>query len=150
MGREWIKALCLMPEVCGIWESSQIDTKQNTRITAELKLKDKNIKPIWIPARRIPYSLEKGVSDAIQELVKQNVLEPVEYSQWSSPIVTVRKPDGSVRITGDFSQLNKHIEIPPADFPTKERLFQAAAGMKRFSKLDIENAFFSIVNLVET
>ena len=84
------------------------------------------MEPIWIPSRRIPYSLQKGVEAALQESVKDGILERVEDSKWSSPIITVVKPDGTIRTTGDFSRLNRHLEIPHANYPTQQKLFQVA------------------------
>ena len=45
------------------------------------------------------------VEKELDRLVEEGILEPVEYSEWASPIVAVLKPDKqSVCICGDFKQ----------------------------------------------
>ena len=41
------------------------------------------------------------------------MLKKVETSDWATPIVPVSKPDGTVRICGDFKvTLNQYLDIP--------------------------------------
>ena len=41
----------------------------------------------------------------LQRLVSEGILEPVQFSEWASPIVAVLKEDRkSVRLCGDFKQ----------------------------------------------
>ena len=148
MGRQWIKALNLMPEVCGVESTS----KQEKRITAELKLKDERIKPIWIPARRIPYSLEKGVSDAIQKLVDQGILEPVEYSQWSSPIVTqLESPMGqsSLEIFLNLTSILKFRLLPSPRKNAFSKLLRVQSGFQNWTLKTLSSALIWL-NLAET
>ena len=38
----------------------------------------------------------------LEQLVLIAIIEPVEFSEWATPIVAVVKQDGSVRICGDY------------------------------------------------
>ena len=74
-----------------------------------------------------------------------DVVFPVKNSNWSSPIVPVAKPDGSIRICGDYSgtvNLNLKVEIYPQ--PRREELFSKLAGGNRFSKIDLSNAYLQM------
>ena len=55
----------------------------------------------WRP-RNLPLTLSKTVQEEIEGLVHQGVLKRVAYSDWTSPLVVVRKADGSVRLCGDY------------------------------------------------
>ena len=48
--------------------------------------------------------MKSKVKEELNCLVAEGTLEPVQTSEWPSPIVPVIKPDKSVRICGDFKQ----------------------------------------------
>ena len=69
-------------------------------------LVDLSAKPKYCKARVVPYALRDKVEKELTRLVNEGTLEPVDVSDWASPIVTVLKPDKvSVRIGGDFKQI---------------------------------------------
>ncbi len=41
--------------------------------------------------RRLPFSIRNEVSKELHKLVKQDVIKPVDASEWVSPIVVTRK-----------------------------------------------------------
>ena len=63
---------------------------------AELHIND--CKPIFHKAYSVPLRLREKVSDEIDRLVSENIISPVQHSQWASPLVVVPKPDGSIRL----------------------------------------------------
>ena len=56
-------------------------------------------------ARSVPYAMRSKVEAEIERRVEEGTLEPIQFSEWASPIVTVVKSDKtSVRICGDLKR----------------------------------------------
>lgn len=58
----------------------------------------------------------------------------------------VLKPDGAVRICGNFKvTLNPYLDVPVYPMPTPEELFTKLNGGQLFTKLDLSNAYEQVV-----
>ena len=93
----------------------------------------------------MPYSLREKVDVELDRLEKEGIITPVSHSNWASPICCVPKPDGKVRICGDFKgTLNPQLQ--PEQHPTRriEDIFANLAGGEKFTKLDLTQAYLSI------
>ncbi len=88
----------------------------------------------------VPLALRKKVEEAVWELDRQGVWEPCEKSEWVLQMVMLMKPTGEIRITTDFSPLNKSVISSRFPLPVPEDLFQQTRG----SKLDLVKAFHNI------
>ena len=74
------------------------------------------------------------------------VLEKVQYSDWATPVVSVPKPDGSMRLCGDFKiTINPVLQIDQHPLPKPEDLLATLAGGKKFSKIDLSQAYQQMV-----
>ena len=75
-------------------------------IEHEIKLKDSD--PVSIPARRLPYSQRKEIDQQVQELLEKNIIEP-SRSPYASPVIPVKKKDGSLRMCVDYHALKGEV-----------------------------------------
>ena len=81
-----------------------------TKMKAELQLKE-GAKPVFKKARPLPFTQRNSCKEELDRLVKANVLQKIDYSDWAVPIVVVSKPHGNkVRICGDFVEINKRCD----------------------------------------
>lgn len=113
-------------------------------IKAKLELKE-GAKPRYLKSRPVPQAIQDNIKEALEQLVADKVLRKIEYSEWASPIVPVKKPSGSYRICGDYSvALNKHLKIPEHPMPNIEELLTKLNGGDKFSKLDLSQAYQQI------
>ncbi len=55
---------------------------------------------------RIPYAKQEAVDAMVDEMLETKVIRP-STSPWASPIVIVKKKDGSPRLCVDFRKFNK-------------------------------------------
>ena len=69
----------------------------------EIELNDSN--PIYQRPRRFPRPIEEEIETQCQDLMLLDVIEP-SSSPWSSPVVPVRKPDGTLRLCIYYRKLN--------------------------------------------
>lgn len=95
--------------------------------------------------RKIPLAMEKIVEDQIGELLRRDIIEPVEeYSPIQSPIVLVKKKDSGHRMCIDMRAVNKQVLKDFHPFPTWEQLTAKLNGATIFTKLDLKNAFYHV------
>ena len=69
--------------------------------TARLYLKEGG-RPRFYRAHQVPYSIRDQVAKEIDRQVELGILEPVKFSPWGTPVVPIRKKDGSIRLRGDY------------------------------------------------
>ncbi|XP_043224264.1 uncharacterized protein K02A2.6-like [Amphibalanus amphitrite] len=106
----------------------------------EVKLKE-GATPGFFKPRSVPYALRTKVTEELDRLVNEGILVPVTSSEWASPIVTVMKQDGTVRLCGDYKvTVNRWAEVGTYPLPTVQDLFAKIKG-KVFSKLDLSQAY---------
>ncbi|XP_072348668.1 LOW QUALITY PROTEIN: voltage-dependent T-type calcium channel subunit alpha-1I [Scyliorhinus torazame] len=78
-------------------------------------------------------------------LTLDGVMESVMTSDWATPIVPVIKPDGSVRICGDFKMtINPVLCADLYPLPLREDLFSGISGEQQFSKIDLSQTYLQM------
>ena len=102
--------------------------------------------PKYCKSRSVPYFYHEKVNKELDKLVEEGTLEPVQHSDWASPIIAVLKPDKqSVRICGDFKQtVNSVSKLDRYPIPKIEDLFAKLSKGKRYTKLDLSQTYLQV------
>ena len=61
--------------------------------------------PVFVHPRRIAVAQRQVIAKEVQDMLAKDIIEP-SASPWSSPVVLVKKKDGSVRFCIDYRRLN--------------------------------------------
>ena len=114
-------------------------------VTATINLKG-GATPKYFKPRPVAYAMRDKISVELKRLEDSGVLEKVEYSEWATPVVPVEKPDGTIRICGDYKvTVNPLVKVPEYPMPSPEDLFNQLNGGKKFTKLDLSGAYQQII-----
>lgn len=96
-------------------------------------------------ARPVPLPLHKSVVNALKDLEKRGIITPVSSSPYASPVVWVKKRDGTLRMCADFKvHVNKAISSDSYPIPTNEVVFSGLKGSTYFAKIDLKEAYWQI------
>ena len=99
--------------------------------------------PVKVKQYPLPFQAEETVRKEVDKMLKLGVIEPSQ-SPYSSPVLLVKKPDGSARFVLDFRKLNQITEFDAEPIPDPELLFSKLEGKKFFSKLDLAKGYWQI------
>ena len=99
--------------------------------------------PIKQAPHRVPAAFANEDQKALDKLLHQGVVR-ASTSPWASPIVLVRKKDGSVRWCTDFRRVNSCTKKDAFPIPKTSDCLDAVAGASLFSTLDITSAYHQI------
>jgi len=97
-----------------------------------------NVRPYRYPA------LQKDVFEqTVKEMLEAGVVR-LSQSPYSSPIVLVKKKDGTWRLFMDYRQLNKHTVLDKFSIPVVEEQLDELFGAAYFSKIDLRSEYWQV------
>ena len=99
--------------------------------------------PISQPPRKIPLAKKDEAEGAVQEMRRQGVIEQ-STSPWSSPVVLVRKKDGTNRFCVDYRKLNAVTKKDSYPLPIIDSTLDALMGSSWFSTLDLKSGYWQV------
>ncbi|GJV33331.1 reverse transcriptase [Tanacetum coccineum] len=102
-----------------------------------------NTPPVSIRPYKHPLSQKDAIELMVKELLESGVVRNSQ-SPFSSPIVIVKKKDGTWRMCVDYKQLNKATVKGKFPIPIVEELIDELSGYKFFSKLDLRSGYHQI------
>ncbi|KAK6764580.1 hypothetical protein RB195_024779 [Necator americanus] len=111
---------------------------------AKLLLRD-NALPVFKKKRPVPFASVPDLDAEIDRPVAEQVIFPVEHSEWTTSIVVVKKKSGQIRLCGDFSTgLNDALQLHQHPLPTAANVFTKLNGGQLFTQIDFAEAYLQV------
>ena len=99
--------------------------------------------PIRQPIRRLPEALKRTVDVETKQMLDEGVIR-TSSSPWSSPVVMVRKKDGSWRFCIDYRKLNSITHRDAYPLPRIDSTLDTLSGLKYFTTLDLASGYWQV------
>lgn len=96
--------------------------------------------PIKQLPRRLPFHQRKEVKLMLDDMETRGIIEPA-CGPWASPIVLVKKKDGSSRFCVDYRKVNDLTKKDAHPLPCIDDTLDTLAGAKWFSTLDLTSGY---------
>ena len=100
-------------------------------------------RPVKQPYRRMPIAKLEKIEDDVLDLLNRGVVIP-SSSPWGSPLVIVKKKDGTDRICVDYRMLNAATKKDSYPLPRIDECLDALGGNQWFCTLDLESGYWQI------
>ena len=101
-------------------------------------------KPIRLSAKE-----REGLNDIIQQMMEADMIEP-SISDYASPVLLVKKPDGSWRMVIDYRKLNAQTVRMNYPLPLIDDVVDSLNNRSIFSSLDLAWGFFQTKRAAHT
>lgn len=99
--------------------------------------------PIKQRRRNIPFAKRTEADRAVADMEKCGIIEP-SSSPWCSPVVLVRKKDGTRRFCVDYRRLNHITKKDSFPIPRIDATLDALRGASWFSMLDLRSGYWQV------
>jgi hypothetical protein len=114
----------------------------NIRINHQVKLKP-GTAPFKAAHRRVPPAHQKTLDEQIGEMLRQGIIRK-STSPWASPIVLVKKKDGTWRICVDFRELNLNTIKDASALPRMDASLDKLAKAKIMTAVDLRQGYHQV------
>lgn len=151
---EWMRNLACVVSLDVVGGEVSSDAQQQARYMMEsytpVKTKEAPIElriilkddvPVAQRPRRLALKEQDEVNKQISKWFDDGIIR-VSHSEYSSPLVLVKKKDGSVRICVDYRLINAKMVKDEYPLPIIDDLIDRCKSGKIFSALDLKNGYF--------
>ena len=91
----------------------------------------------------IPYKMEEVISNEIDDMLAKGIIERSEAA-YASPLVLVKKPDGTYRTCMNFKELNKITVFDPEPIMSADDIFPKLALSHYYGTFDFCKGYWQI------
>ena len=98
----------------------------------------------------VPHFHKEAIQKEVKQLVKLEVLKPIQESEWAFPsFINPKKSKelgrpGTVRFLPDFCELNKRIIRKPYPLPKIRTVLQVLKGFQYATALDLNLSYYTL------
>jgi hypothetical protein len=137
---EEIKALCnVIKEIEHVF--SDVPGKVNF-MQYQIQM-DSSVRPRRSAPYKLPFHLKDQVRTEIEKWLDIGIIKK-SMSEWASPIVVVKNPDNSIRITVDYRAINSFVNVDNFPMPSIDSVLEKLETAVYMTKLDLTKAFFQL------
>ncbi|GBM75167.1 Transposon Ty3-I Gag-Pol polyprotein [Araneus ventricosus] len=109
----------------------------------QCRINTSNHPPIKQYLRRLPLAKKEEAERLVKEMVDTGIIEE-SSGPWASPIVLVKKKDGSTRFCVDYRKLNEITIKDCYPLPRIDDTLVALNGSQWFSTLDLKRGYWQV------
>ncbi|KAL0161724.1 hypothetical protein M9458_045449, partial [Cirrhinus mrigala] len=131
----------LLAEYSHVFALEDDDLGFTNRVQHEINLVDDV--PVNLPYRRIPPNQYREAKEHIAQLLRKGVIQE-SSSAYASPVVLVRKADGSIRLCVDYRKLNLKTKRDAFPLPRVDESFDVLRGAQFFSSIDLASGYHQV------
>ena len=89
----------------------------------------------------LPYALQQDMDEEVERMLKLGVIEG-SNSPYATPLVAVKKKDGSNRVCLDFRKINKLTVFDSEPMPDQNLIMTHISKSKYFTKIDLSKGYW--------
>ena len=109
----------------------------------QMRIDNGDAEPRRQPARRTLFAARWEIARQLRSMQEQGVIQP-SSSPWASPVVLVRKKDGSLRFCIDYRDLNSVTKSDTFPLPRVDDMLDELGRSKFFSTLDLAAGYWQV------
>ena len=119
------------------------NTRPGWTTLAEHRIETGQAPPVRLPPYRLPHAYKDLVARELKEMEESGIIEP-STSEWASPIVLVKKKDGSLRMCVDYRRLNSVTQIDAYPMPRIDDLIDQLGKARFITTLDLTRGYWQM------
>ncbi|KAL5516825.1 hypothetical protein EMCRGX_G002246 [Ephydatia muelleri] len=106
-------------------------------------IKTGDARPVRMPQYRLPHAYRELVDKELQEMEKGGIIE-TSNSEWASPIVLIKKKDGTMRFCIDYRRLNAVTQVEAYPMPRIDDIIDRLGKARFISTLDLTRGYWQM------
>lgn len=110
---------------------------------AQHRINTENRGPVHHQPRRVAPAERRVIQQHVCDMLDQGIIAP-SCSPWSSPVVLVRKKDGTLRFCVDYRKLNAITNCDVYPLPRLDDALDRLKGARYFSTLDLLSGYWQV------